>query len=230
MTEHRDLPPEEWHGSASITGSGSPVGSVTPQKVGEHYFDLTGPAMYLATGLTNADWVNITTGAAGATKGTVYPQFFDRDNNNSFDRALRFWEDDTDGESVKSGWNAGNGGYFVVPFDNALLTGGVLTALGLAVSPGSVTYPLTFRIGVWRQDTGGSTLLANLDFDVPGSVPMGVFNNSGGTTSDARGLAATAALALTKGDLIGLRYDFDTAGNRINAARHTRVVLQVVEQ
>lgn len=233
MTEHKDLPPSEWHGSASITGSGSPVGSVTPQAVGEFFFDSAGPALYIATGLTNADWVNVTTGTAGGSaKAVALPQFFDRDNNNSFDRALRHVDDNSDGESVKSGWNSGSGGYFVVPFANAVLTAATLSVRGIAVSPGSVTFPLTFRFGLFSQDVSGETRLGDIDFVIPsaGAPPIGTFNNSGGTNTNLRGATASPNIALTQGDLIGLRYDFDTNGARVNAARHAIVVLRVEEQ
>lgn len=41
------------------SGSGSPVGAVTPFKVGEVWLRTTGPTLWMATGLTNADWLQI---------------------------------------------------------------------------------------------------------------------------------------------------------------------------
>ena len=41
-----------------LSGSGSPSGSVTPEYLGQEYFD-TGGAWYKSTGLTNTDWVQI---------------------------------------------------------------------------------------------------------------------------------------------------------------------------
>lgn len=46
-----------------VTGTGTPVGSVTPDYIGQHYLDTTPDTYYQSTGLTNADWV---TSAAGA--------------------------------------------------------------------------------------------------------------------------------------------------------------------
>lgn len=42
--------------TAKYSGSGSPVGVVTPSGIGDLYVDDTTPALYQATGLTSADW------------------------------------------------------------------------------------------------------------------------------------------------------------------------------
>lgn len=43
--------------SNAISGSGSPVGVVTPDAVNQFYRDTTGPGLWQATGLTNQDWI-----------------------------------------------------------------------------------------------------------------------------------------------------------------------------
>lgn len=40
-----------------ISGSGTPIGSVTPEFVGQEYLDTSGTVWYKSTGLTNTDWV-----------------------------------------------------------------------------------------------------------------------------------------------------------------------------
>lgn len=50
-------------GSENLLGSGSPVGVVTPTAAGQFYTDTTNvplPVLWQATGLTDADWLQIT--------------------------------------------------------------------------------------------------------------------------------------------------------------------------
>ena len=42
-----------------LEGSGSPVGVVTPNRIGQYYQDTSGPTYYISTGLTNNDWTQI---------------------------------------------------------------------------------------------------------------------------------------------------------------------------
>lgn len=44
---------------APLSGSGSPVGVVTPSVVGQTYFDTAGPGFWVATGLTSANWLQL---------------------------------------------------------------------------------------------------------------------------------------------------------------------------
>lgn len=46
-------------GSNNLIGSGSPVGVETPDYSGQHYFDTAGAALWVATGLTSADWLQL---------------------------------------------------------------------------------------------------------------------------------------------------------------------------
>ncbi len=47
-------------GVRNKTGAGTPVGSATPDYVGQTYFVTTDPfGLWFATGLTNADWVQL---------------------------------------------------------------------------------------------------------------------------------------------------------------------------
>lgn len=43
-------------GCANLDGAGSPVGSVTPDCIGQFYSDTTGDFLWQARGLTDADW------------------------------------------------------------------------------------------------------------------------------------------------------------------------------
>jgi hypothetical protein len=44
-------------GFQNLTGNGSPVGVETPDYVGQYYTDFNTPgSIWVATGLTNADW------------------------------------------------------------------------------------------------------------------------------------------------------------------------------
>ncbi len=45
--------------AAPMHGTATPVGAVTPKKIGQIYVDTATPAAYVATGLTNADWFAI---------------------------------------------------------------------------------------------------------------------------------------------------------------------------
>lgn len=40
-----------------LSGSGTPVGAVTPDYEGQEYLDTSGPIWYKSTGLTDTDWV-----------------------------------------------------------------------------------------------------------------------------------------------------------------------------
>ena len=44
-------------GSSNLSGSGSPVGVVTPDAVNQFYRDTSGNALWQSTGLTSADWI-----------------------------------------------------------------------------------------------------------------------------------------------------------------------------
>jgi len=58
------------------TGDGSPVGVVTPHYIGDFYIDLLTGTLYVADGLTSADWTAWSGGGgmAGAGPPTVtYP-------------------------------------------------------------------------------------------------------------------------------------------------------------
>jgi hypothetical protein len=43
---------------AYFAGSGTPIGSQTPNQIGDQYVDYTNGLNYIATGTTNADWVS----------------------------------------------------------------------------------------------------------------------------------------------------------------------------
>lgn len=51
--------------TAQYTGSGSPVGSITPDAAGDIYLDTTGPGVWQATGVTSADWQQVGIGTGG---------------------------------------------------------------------------------------------------------------------------------------------------------------------
>ena len=59
MTEHRDLPPVHWHGTTFVGAAGTPVGSVTPDQLGQTYRNTTDDSIWMATGFTDSDWVQI---------------------------------------------------------------------------------------------------------------------------------------------------------------------------
>ena len=44
-------------GTSNETGSGSPVGVVTPTAIGQFYSDFTNGVLWQATGLTNTSWI-----------------------------------------------------------------------------------------------------------------------------------------------------------------------------
>lgn len=57
--------------TAQFSGSGSPIGVVTPSGKGDLYVDEDTPALWQATGLTNADW-QPATGGSRAGEGITY--------------------------------------------------------------------------------------------------------------------------------------------------------------
>ena len=102
MSAHKDLTGADLHGSKSNTGAGSPVGSVTPSVIGEHYFDSTGKNEWVAFGLTDADWQAIGGGALGVL--TTREIYFTR---GKFDKVLgaHAYEDAKAGKSTTLGFN-----------------------------------------------------------------------------------------------------------------------------
>lgn len=74
MTFHKNLIGQDLHGGRSFTGTGSPVGVRTPGIVGEQYFDTVAKIQWVAYGLTNTSWTNIT-GGSGASAAFEYTTF-----------------------------------------------------------------------------------------------------------------------------------------------------------
>lgn len=58
MTFHKDLVGADLHGARAFYGTGSPVGVRTPGVIGEVYLDTATNYLWIAHGLTNADWTN----------------------------------------------------------------------------------------------------------------------------------------------------------------------------
>jgi len=71
MSFHKDLVGTDLHGSKSNSGTGSPVGVVTPGVVGEHYFDTTSKNEWVAFGLVNTNWQLIGGGMGGLAPVTA---------------------------------------------------------------------------------------------------------------------------------------------------------------
>lgn len=56
----------------TVTGSGSPVGVVTPAYIGQHYVDTGASSVYQAYGTTNTSWVSVVlNGGAAATSASL---------------------------------------------------------------------------------------------------------------------------------------------------------------
>lgn len=53
------------------SGSGSPVGSVTPIKLSQHYTDSSTNRTWISTGLTNTDWVEVGSGVYSGPPVTI---------------------------------------------------------------------------------------------------------------------------------------------------------------
>jgi hypothetical protein len=58
--------------TAKFSGSGSPVGVVTPSGEGDLYVDNTTPALYQATGATSADWAVVGGGGSVPVQAQYY--------------------------------------------------------------------------------------------------------------------------------------------------------------
>ena len=50
-------------GAPILTGTATPVEAVTPVVVGQVFVDTTAKKVYVAVGLTHADWVEVTNAA-----------------------------------------------------------------------------------------------------------------------------------------------------------------------
>lgn len=59
---HKDLKGQDLHVARSTTGSGSPVGVVTPNVIGLIYTDLSSGSIWVSTGPSNTEWILVTTG------------------------------------------------------------------------------------------------------------------------------------------------------------------------
>lgn len=62
--------------TAHFSGSGSPVGVVTPSGEGDLYVDDTTPGLWQATGATSADWAQVGTSVQGASIVRKFPFAF----------------------------------------------------------------------------------------------------------------------------------------------------------
>lgn len=59
MTFHKNLKGQDLHDAKFSTGITSPVGIFTPDVIGLGYFDTVLSQLWLSTGLTNVDWIAI---------------------------------------------------------------------------------------------------------------------------------------------------------------------------
>lgn len=71
--------PDNQPGGSGVEGSGEPNGVVTPTALGEQYTDTDIGALYLAVGLTDADWILVAgpadaNGVAGVASGPGFAQ------------------------------------------------------------------------------------------------------------------------------------------------------------
>ena len=71
MSEHRDLTPVHWHGTTFVGAAGSPVGVVTPDQIGQTYRNTSNDDIWMSTGLTDTDWVQIFPTVIPVTGGLV---------------------------------------------------------------------------------------------------------------------------------------------------------------
>jgi hypothetical protein len=59
MTFHKDLHGGDLHDAKFHAGAGSPVGVFTPDVVGLGFFDTVIKQLWMSTGLTNVDWIAV---------------------------------------------------------------------------------------------------------------------------------------------------------------------------
>lgn len=181
-------------GSAPATcsfqqGAGSPVGSVTPEFIGQLYHDLTGDTYYRSTGLTNADWTLIGSApvicealsGAGSPVGSVAPEFIGQ-----------LYHD-----TVADTYYRSTG---LTNADWTLISGtvpGVMTFI-------STTYD-TFAASVSDADTAYyfPNLVSISDFNVAGAASLTTVDLSA-LTSASNNIDATDCTALTTFDVTAL--------------------------
>jgi hypothetical protein len=87
---HKDIIGDDLHIARSRTGTGSPIGSVTPSVAGEIYTDLTSKIIYVASGLTNTSWTSVGSGTGGGGgSGDMTKSVYDTNSNGVVDQAAK---------------------------------------------------------------------------------------------------------------------------------------------
>lgn len=155
-------------GGSIPSGAGTPAGAVTPSGIGALYVDTTNGALYIASGVTSADWVGVggVVASLGEVPGVVqrtgellFVGGADRDtplngtgagitdayaqwNGNS--AGLYFNGNGTDGQQSLT-WSNDAGGFTLIT-SAGTLTGG----------PGGIRFPSTdpHIVGVWWDNNG----------------------------------------------------------------------------
>lgn len=67
MSFHKDLVGFDLHIARFATGSGSPVGVITPGIIGEVFWDSVSNTAWVAYGLLNTNWTQLVSGGGGGT-------------------------------------------------------------------------------------------------------------------------------------------------------------------
>ena len=167
----------------SKTGSGSPAGVLTPDFYGQHYIDTGGPSIYVAHGLTNADWTSIVlNGGAAATSAYLIDNaeiaITRSGNAETFHLKTAAGTDPSGSDVVRIGFANATGGYDIVQCSSAL---SVTLSSG---STGGAVNALEFKVGIVLLNNAGTLAM--------GAVvrPSGIKDNSIVSTTAEGGAGA----------------------------------------
>ena len=167
----------------SKTGSGSPAGVLTPDFYGQHYIDTGGPSIYVAHGLTNADWTSIVlNGGAAATSAYLIDNaeiaITRSGNAETFHLKTAAGTDPSGSDVVRIGFANATGGYDIVQCSSAL---SVTLSSG---STGGAVNALEFKVGIILLNNAGTLAM--------GAVvrPSGIKDNSIVSTTAEGGAGA----------------------------------------
>jgi len=160
-------------GGSLPSGAGSPIGAVTPDAIGDLYVNTTDGSLYIASGLTNLDWVivgGVTAGNSGEARGAgidntgtfVVLGGVDRDTPlNGYavvlSDAYAQWNGAAEGLSI-----IGNGvsGQQKLTWNNAAGVFDLVSSAGtINGPPGGIVFPTTdpHVLGAWWDNAGTLT-------------------------------------------------------------------------
>ena len=173
--DHAHLTGKNLHISKTSTGSISPMGIQTPTVIGEMYSDTTAGTFWVATGLTNTSWKQVS-GGSGSTYSFNTPL-----NELNTVVSITKADNSTDGYLSSSDWNRFNSGVSFIP-------GNLTSSTGLTITNG---------IGSTVTSTGTKITISN-GYHLPTTVEVSTWNNKQNILTIGN-LTTSTGLTITNG-------------------------------